>query len=345
MESTGLTDSALPAAAARLLFGNGVSDALDLLKPELDLLTRTVAVNFTMLDEMTLLGYWLTSLNPNTAPVVNLRPGAQQGTIQEVEATREEQARTDPVDTRARADFTSQLRAQVPPYTETPTAAGVGVAPKPRFAVWDAAIASQREPMADMLPGNSSISAAPGLSEASEPEQRAAITWMPVSRTTASVAGARLSRADAPLRAPPPIGAQPSGKSFPSDPVLATLSAVAEPSTHFDDISLPVNRERLNPMALPYQDAAVTVPFGPGHAPDANRQATALLKPMRPQTDADGLPDIDTQPRQGVLILDGSRLGRWVIEHLERSASRMSAATTGIDPRMTPSYPGAPTGA
>jgi hypothetical protein len=49
--------------------------------------------------------------------------------------------------------------------------------------------------------------------------------------------------------------------------------------------------------------------------------------------------------RQGMLILDGAQLGRWVIDHLETTASRPGSGTSGIDPRMTATYPGAPSGA
>ncbi len=47
---------------------------------------------------------------------------------------------------------------------------------------------------------------------------------------------------------------------------------------------------------------------------------------------------------QGVVLLDGTRIGRWMITHLEHHASRPRAMTTGIDPRMSATYPGAPTG-
>jgi hypothetical protein len=55
-------------------------------------------------------------------------------------------------------------------------------------------------------------------------------------------------------------------------------------------------------------------------------------------------PQAGSEPRQGTIILDGAQLGQWVIDHLERYASRPGAMTTGIDPRMSPVYPGAPTG-
>ena len=52
----------------------------------------------------------------------------------------------------------------------------------------------------------------------------------------------------------------------------------------------------------------------------------------------------ESEPRQGMLVLDGAQLGRWMIDHLEHRASRPGAMTTGIDPRMSAEYPGASTG-
>ena len=55
-------------------------------------------------------------------------------------------------------------------------------------------------------------------------------------------------------------------------------------------------------------------------------------------------PQADAGSHQGVLVLDSTQLGSWVIDHLERHASRPGAMTTGIDPRMNAAYPGAPMG-
>src|SRR5262249_21961016 len=52
----------------------------------------------------------------------------------------------------------------------------------------------------------------------------------------------------------------------------------------------------------------------------------------------------ESEPRQGTIILDGTQLGQWVIDHLEKYASRPGTMTTGIDPRMSAVFPGAPTG-
>jgi hypothetical protein len=48
------------------------------------------------------------------------------------------------------------------------------------------------------------------------------------------------------------------------------------------------------------------------------------------------------EPRRGTIILDGALLGRWVADRLARQASRPVAGTTGIDPRINPTFPGAP---
>ena len=44
----------------------------------------------------------------------------------------------------------------------------------------------------------------------------------------------------------------------------------------------------------------------------------------------------------GGLYLDGARIGRWMFDRLAERASRPQAGVTGLDPRLTPSFPGAP---
>jgi hypothetical protein len=53
----------------------------------------------------------------------------------------------------------------------------------------------------------------------------------------------------------------------------------------------------------------------------------------------------DQEPRQGTILLDGMELGRWIVSYLEGQALRPGTMTTGIDPRMTATFPGATTGA
>ena len=53
-------------------------------------------------------------------------------------------------------------------------------------------------------------------------------------------------------------------------------------------------------------------------------------------------PEAAVEPRQGLLILDGAQLGRWFADRIARQVSRPVAGTTGIDPRVSPTFPGAP---
>jgi hypothetical protein len=50
------------------------------------------------------------------------------------------------------------------------------------------------------------------------------------------------------------------------------------------------------------------------------------------------------RPAYAELQLDGAVLGRWVTRHLERQIIRPQAGGTGFDPRMSPSWTGAPIG-
>jgi hypothetical protein len=40
------------------------------------------------------------------------------------------------------------------------------------------------------------------------------------------------------------------------------------------------------------------------------------------------------------VFLDGSRVGTWLSEHLARAAARPQAGATGVDPTLTPAWPG-----
>lgn len=47
----------------------------------------------------------------------------------------------------------------------------------------------------------------------------------------------------------------------------------------------------------------------------------------------------------GTIYIDASQLGRWVVDYLSRQVARPANGITGIDPRITPTFPGAPNGA
>lgn len=70
--------------------------------------------------------------------------------------------------------------------------------------------------------------------------------------------------------------------------------------------------------------------------------------PFPPQTDSPApsgsARDHTPGALHGELILDGVRLGRWMSDRLARAADRPQSGTTGFDPRVSPSYAGAPNG-
>lgn len=66
-----------------------------------------------------------------------------------------------------------------------------------------------------------------------------------------------------------------------------------------------------------------------------SRRPSAAPPPSEPRSTA----------LHGEIYVDGSRLGRWVTDRFVKAAQLPRAATTGFDPRMTPTWPGAPVGA
>jgi hypothetical protein len=72
------------------------------------------------------------------------------------------------------------------------------------------------------------------------------------------------------------------------------------------------------------------------HPPSIDSSSpSAVPPPMKPQSTTS----------QGDIYVDGSRLGRWMTDRLAKAAELPRATMTGFDPRMTPTWPGAPTGA
>lgn len=132
------------------------------------------------------------------------------------------------------------------------------------------------------------------------------------------------------------IGAMaPVGPSQAAADIPASFVAADMPVSHMaNGVSVPQAATRRDRSRV-----TITVPSGTtsdaSTQPDGSQSASASAELSRPES----------EPRQGVLVLDSAQLGRWMIDYLERHASRPGAMTTGIDPRISATYPGAPTGA
>jgi hypothetical protein len=74
----------------------------------------------------------------------------------------------------------------------------------------------------------------------------------------------------------------------------------------------------------------------------ARTEHQATSDPPRPPAGSQPALEAKSEPREGLLILDGAQLGRWIMDRIARQISRPTAGTTGIDPRVSPIFPGAP---
>jgi hypothetical protein len=96
-------------------------------------------------------------------------------------------------------------------------------------------------------------------------------------------------------------------------------------------------------MSAPRSPAKQTpTAFEAAHSPSPATQSTAVF-PVLPSSVP---PPAESQgaPLQGDVYLDGTLLGRWIVDHLTRSMDRPRAGITGFDPRLTATWPGAPIG-
>jgi hypothetical protein len=94
--------------------------------------------------------------------------------------------------------------------------------------------------------------------------------------------------------------------------------------------------------SAPHSPARQTTGFEAARSPSPATQPASTF-PVPPSS----VPP-PAEPRgaalQGDVYLDGTLLGRWVVDHLTRSMDRPRAGITGFDPRLTATWPGAPIG-
>lgn len=102
---------------------------------------------------------------------------------------------------------------------------------------------------------------------------------------------------------------------------------------------------RQSTSAAIYQSRDVPQPMGSAgeRTNPANNDQFGFLKSEMPSAVP---PPTDTRgtSMQGDVYLDGTRLGRWVADYLSKAVDRPRSGTTGFDPRMTATWPGAPVG-
>jgi hypothetical protein len=144
------------------------------------------------------------------------------------------------------------------------------------------------------------------------------ISSVPVSHVPIAQLGHRADQREQPTMQPPYIRAE----------TLEHVSAAPIDTPGSQD-DMPGNEAALGPTSPQYLRLAY---------PTQNATTAALADNRSRSTQT------DQEPRQGIIVFDGAELGRWVISYLESQALRPGTMTTGIDPRMTATFPGAPTG-
>ena len=223
-------------------------------------------------------------------------------------------------------------------------------APRPVTAPAAAGLASQPPPVQTAAPAGQLASPRPTIPAAAAianaapvPARHSAPRSIPSLITVASLPEPWAT-------GPIPI-AQPEPKPTPAAPTIAPRP-----------ITLAMGRMMRSPSAAPLSTPPQPGPPPPpdaDFAPMAHRQvapaapAPRLARPDRPdpfppQTDSPApsgsARDHTPGALHGELILDGVRLGRWMSDRLARAADRPQSGTTGFDPRVSPSYAGAPNG-
>jgi hypothetical protein len=356
LEFANVTDNDATTIGTRLALGQGVSDAIAILQPELTSLDRTITANAEMLQTITLLGQGLNAFKANAAPI------AVPSYILDSPEVHMGQPGLD-LPEPARAPRVYQPTSHNVPGAPARSHQGAPPDP-PKMPISDGRLPTTR-PLSRQDVAMTSHAVPPPTMAAAIHASRALIApAMPTSVEPASIRSSSIIAPSIARSAPEVVASRPLHVGAPRAAV-ATMAAT-------DEIAGPplnnsVEQIVIGAMApggalqiaadIP-SSQAVTDMFAPPTA--APRGGIRPARAVPPYTTADAavqpeesqpalvlseLPQTESEPRQGMLVLDGAQLGRWVIDHLEKHASRPGAMTTGIDPRMNAAYPGAPTGA
>lgn len=379
-EADGVAAASIDSAFA---MGAGVSGALALLQHELTELGRSVAFGGTTLEQFTKLGATTHALSPDVAPIggpmarsppyteevgqqaLDVLPQIEPVSTRDARVARiasspvgresGEQSRSpgaprsDIADSIARPEFADgtatvpivsiQRMASAPrdvSKADVPISASVPPLPQraPLAARYFVTLAPP-DLAVPPFPGSPSTSSAesgetiPNSAETISPVTVSPVTMPPATMPPVTVAPVTMSPVTnwprpgyGYVSAPTFIGSfAPQAKTIPS--ISRAVAPISEHST------APTNAVT-SAGALPEYLAA---------NPGVRRGAPpAAQEPANHQESTSEL-------RQGTVYLDGARMGRWVVDRLAKYASRPSAGTTGIDPRITAAYPGAAVGA
>lgn len=356
-----MTEDDRTAIGASLALDAGLPEVMGLLEPELSALSATLTARGLMLQELIQLGQALNAFMVNAAPITELSETADGA-----DALTEHELPDVVGPTRAYHSYRPTPRGT----HGLPTRLATTPLSSARMTVAEATTPSIRH-----LPQQSATLA----QQTQIPTAKTAINH--VSR--AITASKEQSRATEASKEQSPIEPSLSLKGLiPSAPIVRCATDIAEPlwavrrlspsaGPHVIDVGTGA-RPRNDTEQIVAQTIAPIGSFVAGTEPRSvqpvgaldtaslttpapfNKVADAAAEPgqvegplsyrLRRGSATGDQTGTGSEPRQGTIVLDGAQLGRWMMDQLEWRASRPGAMTTGIDPRISPTFPGAPTG-
>jgi hypothetical protein len=384
LELANVIDSDAATIGARHVLGHGVSDVIAMLESELSTLDRAVAASAPMLQMITRLGAGLNAFNANAAPIAvvsgirrppdvtveQLSQAMPDLTAERLNQAMPKQALI-PATSRSghydRSRSTGRLDQAMPLASPTKPPADLALPPTQQMSRRDPVTTPHEDQTATgptaTQPLGSAI--APATSRSIEPTSNGSTlaeqpSGVPTPLVAVSIAPSvpefvqllQLEVGGLPPSKAPIVS--PSTGTASSSPAPMTDGVAEPPATRTQRIVIGA----MAPNDAPQADADIPAASVAGPS-DTVRTHTKLGTAVTPQTSADPTeqpegaplasaaaepPLAESGPRQGTLILDGAQLGRWMMDHLERHASRPGAMATGFDPRMNAAYPGAPAG-
>lgn len=123
----------------------------------------------------------------------------------------------------------------------------------------------------------------------------------------------------------------------------ATLSSIAIPGS--DPVSRPESIAPAGSLSSPPRQMpaqALLPPMAPAGGLAFPRGATAPAPPVSGNAAEPGRPEPSAprEPAHGDLVIDGMAIGRWISDHLADRVVRPHSGFSGMDPRLSPAWPG-----
>jgi hypothetical protein len=367
LERLNLTDSWSNANAVGASFAltNGVSEGIGIVRQETAMLASIVTTTMAMLEPLMKIAAGLHTASVGVAPIRSSVGFDAVLSPQELSGLDLQLAPTipAPVSWKALHDIASSSER---PYRMSPervraTAAVVDAAALPKPLAEQNTVVAQAASLAvsgrsapwNLASEASMVAQAPKAASAQNLATSTLSPVTPLSYATDWVAmlepvSSSITTKDANAVAPTVRSAAVPNPSAPadriwlaSDPALqsimigARLPLAAAVGSQSPVFTLTSERS-VSPIDIPGSDTTV-------RTRGINPAAAEIEAPTAAVATRQELPTA-AEAQQGTIYLDGVRLGRWIIDHLARHASRPVAGIAGIDPRISASYPNAPTG-